>query len=123
MQFHIYDLKPKKTGFPCPVCAYALDSPAADFTICPSCGVEFGYSDAGTTYQVLRKEWIQFGAQWSSPVVAPPSNWNQWSQLIEGGFAYDIPWLNGCVTEYQVGQVPMACVISDLANRGSLITR
>lgn len=80
-------------GFPCPVCGYTLNAPAVDFEICPSCGVEFGYSDAGVSHASLRSEWISYGATWSSSVVHRPPGWNAWRQLIEAGFAYDIPWL------------------------------
>ena len=68
--------------YPCPVCGYGLNKRAVDFIICPSCGVEFGYSDAGTTHHALRGGWIQFGAPWSSFVIPRPKNWNPWTQLI-----------------------------------------
>jgi hypothetical protein len=76
----------------CPVCGYGLPKPAEDFTICPSCGVEFGYSDVGVSHRELRIEWITFGAPWSSVVVPRPYAWNPWDQLIQAGLSYDVPW-------------------------------
>jgi hypothetical protein len=68
--------------YPCPVCAYPLEHPPADFNICPSCGVEFGYSDAGRTYGELRDEWLKYGARWSSTVEPPPIGWNPYLQIL-----------------------------------------
>jgi len=82
-----------QTRYLCPVCGYSLDKPPADFTICPSCGVEFGYSDSGATYRELRLDWIQFGAAWSSRVIRKPIYWNAWSQLIKAGFGSDIAFV------------------------------
>ena len=69
----------------CPVCAYFLEYPPRDFNICPSCGVEFGYSDAGRTYEELRNEWLGSGAQWSSKTEPPPPGWNWLVQLYRSG--------------------------------------
>jgi hypothetical protein len=46
----------------CPVCAYAAPkySPE-DFTICPSCGTEFGYHDSKKSHAELRAEWVERG--------------------------------------------------------------
>ena len=41
--------------YTCPVCAYAaLIYPPEDFTICPSCGTDFGYHDSNKTNAELR---------------------------------------------------------------------
>lgn len=70
----------KKT-YLCPVCGFRLPFAAEDFNICPSCGTEFGYSDSGRTYDNLRKNWLDHGAQWSSLVWEKPSNWSPFEQL------------------------------------------
>lgn len=57
--------------FKCPVCDYAgLDEDPAlqRFNICPRCGTEFGYDDAGPNREdrlsELRAIWIEGGARW-----------------------------------------------------------
>jgi hypothetical protein len=48
----------------CPVCGYdRLEDPPGTFTICPSCGTEFGYDDAFASHAELRAKWLQNGAQ------------------------------------------------------------
>ncbi len=48
--------------YTCPVCGYAcLPSPATDYTICPSCGTEFGYTDFTAGHAQLRAAWIAAG--------------------------------------------------------------
>ena len=82
----------------CPVCGYSkLRRPPEDHLICPSCGTQFGYSDAGTApiYAIharLRAKWISRGANWSSRVVHAPPYWSPWLQLIRAGFAADMPF-------------------------------
>jgi hypothetical protein len=85
----------------CPVCGYdGLRKPPADYAICPCCGTEFGYSDAGPEPQShihasLRKNWINHGATWHSQYTVSPGFWNPWLQLAEAKLAYEIPWLEG----------------------------
>jgi hypothetical protein len=82
----------------CPVCGYDLgfkpwDGDSASFEICPSCGIQFGYTDAagGDTirrqllYQQWRKRWIGQGMPWNS-ASERPAGWNAATQLrnIEG---------------------------------------
>jgi len=76
---------------PCPVCGYGLTKPAADFTICPCCGIEFGYGDAGKSYQELRDEWVEYGTHWSSKVVTQPADWDPWKQLKSAALSYSVP--------------------------------
>jgi hypothetical protein len=97
----------KQREYPCPVCGYGLDTPPADFIICPSSGVEFGYSDVGTTYKELRREWIKFGAHWTSRVVPQPVGWNAWSQLIGAKFAADLPYLKDMKITQETAYVPI----------------
>ena len=74
--------------FRCPVCAYPkLPYPAADYEICPSCGTEFEYHDARRTHAELREQWKASGAKWYSAVVAPPTGWNGYKQLLDGDLA------------------------------------
>lgn len=65
----------------CPVCGFLMRYPARDWNICPSCGTEFGYDDAGRTHQQLRGIWISRGMPWWSPVEAPPIGWSAMEQL------------------------------------------
>ncbi len=69
-------------NYTCPVCGYnELELPPADFTICPSCGTEFGYHDATASIEELRQRWIKRGAPWTSQAAPPPPDWNPWAQL------------------------------------------
>jgi hypothetical protein len=65
----------------CPVCGYLMQYPPKDHHICPSCGTEFGYDDAGRTHAELRAEWLRAGANWWSPVNPRPGNWEPYIQL------------------------------------------
>lgn len=67
--------------FPCPVCNYQMDQAPADWRYCPSCGTEFGYHDAGRTYEQLRTEWIAGGMLWWSPTRNAPLGWDPWRQV------------------------------------------
>ena len=58
--------------FKCPVCYYPYirNDPAKQlYDICPSCGIEYGYEDAGLEgpayyHKQLRKRWIAKGRPW-----------------------------------------------------------
>lgn len=65
----------------CPVCGYPMDDPPSDYNICPSCGTEFGYHDSGTSHEELRRQWVNSGAEWWSPVDQPPERWDPYEQL------------------------------------------
>jgi hypothetical protein len=65
----------------CPVCGYSLECPAADYRICPSCGTEFGYDDAGRTYSELRAAWLRSGARWWSHSRPAPAGWDAYEQI------------------------------------------
>ena len=72
----------------CPVCGYnGLHEPAYDrfgcssFEICPCCGTEFGYQDAGRSHESLRAEWIANGMPWWSDARKAPPDWNPLQQL------------------------------------------
>ncbi len=68
--------------YTCPVCGYnKLQYPADDGMICPSCGTQFGYTDAGVSHDVLFKEWLLGGAHWQSRVISPPPDWNRDEQI------------------------------------------
>lgn len=78
----------------CPVCGYAqLEEPAVDlvgeptYSICPSCGTQFGYDDATRTHDDLRAEWLAGGALWWSEVKPAPSGWTGKAQLDAAGLA------------------------------------
>jgi hypothetical protein len=65
----------------CPVCGFRLMYPATDHRICPCCGTEFGYDDAGRSHEELREVWVENGARWWSPVDPTPPGWNPREQL------------------------------------------
>lgn len=65
----------------CPVCGYLMRYPPAGYHICPSCGTEFGYDDAGRSHAELRAVWLRNGAQWWSPIDPMPSGWDPYMQL------------------------------------------
>lgn len=71
----------------CPVCGFPdLDEPAyhsdlgGSYEICPCCGTEFGYDDAGSSIPELRQRWKDNGCRWWSS-SSPPINWNPALQL------------------------------------------
>jgi hypothetical protein len=79
--------------FLCPVCGYGLDEPAWDGDlpsdeICPSCGIQFGYTDfAGNdpekrkgVWKQWRERWVEEGCRWSS-TNSPPEGWDPRAQL------------------------------------------
>lgn len=60
--------------------------------ICPSCGIEFGYSDAQyyksgdiSVYRNWREQWIKNGMKWThndeDSLREKPQNWNPKEQL------------------------------------------
>lgn len=69
------------TVYTCPVCGCAEleeEPTPTSYEICPQCGVEFGYDDANTLYDVLREGWIAAGRPfWSTRAVGDPA-WNEW---------------------------------------------
>ena len=82
----------------CPVCGYPdLTEPAYDqhgcasFDICPSCGTEFGYDDAGRTHADLRERWVNTGAKWSSSTAKPPAGWDPVAQIRLAGLSTEHP--------------------------------
>lgn len=57
--------------YTCPVCGYdRLRYPPAGYSICPSCGTEFGNDDFGSSYAELRRRWIAGGRKWWSQTVS-----------------------------------------------------
>lgn len=80
--------------YTCPVCAYPkLPEPPRNFSICPSCGTEFGYDDAKVSHTELRHRWIAANAPWFSTARHPSPGWNPWVQLIEGHYEGEVPFL------------------------------
>ena len=78
----------------CPVCGYYLgfeawkDDIYPSDSICPSCGIQFGYTDFDKDksvrkykYRDWRKKWIESGPSWSSVGNPQPFNWNPWEQM------------------------------------------
>src|SRR3954451_143592 len=65
----------------CPVCGYDRLTEPLRWSFCPSCGTEFGYSDRGRSYDVLRASWLREGARWDSEVIPQPPNWDPIAQL------------------------------------------
>lgn len=74
----------------CPVCGYdRLDEPPMGFSICSCCGTEFELDDDELSHYELRKQWIDAGYHWWSPVVNPPIGWNPIGQLRRAGYIED----------------------------------
>jgi len=82
-------------SFICPVCGYPdldelprCESTGGSYEICPSCGIQFGYTDeaAGNKearemlYRKWREEWIEGGMVWKSR-SNPPAGWKPQKQL------------------------------------------
>lgn len=76
----------------CPVCGFAglAEEPHSaengdSYEICPSCGFEFGHSDAseGFTYEQWRASWVTSGANWFSTSRSDEraADWNPEAQL------------------------------------------
>src|SRR5436309_14707425 len=79
--------------YTCPVCGYkGLTEPPRNFSICPSCGTEFGYDDAKLSHAELRWEWILQDAPCFSTARHPQPDWNPWLQLIDAGYDYVVPF-------------------------------
>jgi hypothetical protein len=79
--------------YSCPVCGYQhLVEPAYDehglptFSICPSCGTEFGYDDSATRHSELRRRWIAKRMPWWSSSTPSPPGWDPIGQLKDAGF-------------------------------------
>ncbi len=74
----------------CPVCGFPhltepprSQSGGGSFEICPSCGFQFGVSDAdrGFTHEQWRAAWKKGGCKWSSKQTPPPG-WDAAAQLL-----------------------------------------
>lgn len=66
----------------CPVCGYDnINEPTLKWSICPSCGTQFGLSDNGRTNAQLRRDWIHGGAAWQDDYIQAPRNWSPVNQL------------------------------------------
>lgn len=67
-------------SYTCPVCEWPnlRDDPMEGLhEICPQCGIQFGYWDAGSEHpsvyhKALRERWIAAGRPWHSKVVVKP---------------------------------------------------
>lgn len=71
----------------CTVCGFnGLEEPPVNYTICPSCGTEFGYTDFMRSHEELRQRWEEGGLQWCSTVIPQPPKWNGFKQLLDAGF-------------------------------------
>src|SRR5579863_506886 len=44
------------------MCGYGLECPIEEFTLCPCCCTQFGYSDANRPHAELRRLWIAHGS-------------------------------------------------------------
>lgn len=89
----------RETMYRCLVCGFdELRRPPRDHTICPSCGTQFGLTDAGPEplpeiHAALRQRWIDRGPRWSSRVIAAPPHWNPWNQIVNANLPANITWL------------------------------
>ena len=82
-------------SFTCPACGYSgldkvpwSEKSGGSLEICPSCGIQFGYSDAvggdsvrrQKLYEVWRAKWIADGMIWRGQRERPAA-WNPVAQL------------------------------------------
>lgn len=78
----------------CPECGFLLDRPAwsdagGSFEICPSCGIQFGYTDAAGGDPGRRAQlWLEWrarstgqGCPWNSVGRMPPAAWDPSEQV------------------------------------------
>ena len=73
--------------FQCPVCGFDdISGPRLKWSICPSCGTQFGLTDANRTPGEIRAYWISQGAKWQSTARQRPRNWNPAAQLRTVGY-------------------------------------
>lgn len=74
--------------YTCPVCGYGgLLYPPENYTICPCCYTEFGYTDFNASHAELRRRWAAAGYPWMSErVTSAPSGWDPIEQLKQAGF-------------------------------------
>jgi hypothetical protein len=86
--------------FICPVCRYdKLASPPEDFSICPSCGTEFGYDDNRKSHADLRAAWIENGLSWFDQPA--PIGWSGIDQLRRAGYSFAHPsWMVQAVVNF-----------------------
>lgn len=71
----------------CPVCGYdRINEPSLKWSICPSCGTQFGLSDNCRTWAELRHDWIYDGAAWQDGYIQPPPYWSPISQFRNIGY-------------------------------------
>jgi hypothetical protein len=89
----------------CPVCGYnGLRRPPLNYSICPCCGIEFGYDDIATSHDVLRNEWILNGAKWKSERIPAPDDWSPVTQLLNIGYTATEEDINAmCNTPVKAG--------------------
>ena len=79
--------------YTCPVCGYdEMEEPPESFSICSSCGTEFGSDDFVLDQHdyerklaELRAEWLAAGAPWFDEDTPPPANWNPLKQALRVG--------------------------------------
>ncbi len=76
----------------CRVCGYpSLDEPPIDptgsptYSMCPSCGTQFGADDVERTHDELRAAWVAGGCVWWSEHQPPPEGWSAAEQLKAAG--------------------------------------
>src|SRR5205085_10656218 len=78
----------------CPVCGFQLwfepwNGVSASDEICPSCGIQFGYSDGAggdlerrkEIHREWRKNWVEAGMPWRGIGQSPPKDWKPDAQV------------------------------------------
>ena len=76
----------------CPVCGYdQLEFPPKDFSICASCGTEFGYDDRMLSHAELTEQWVKHGCPWFDVEEQRPFGWQPYLQLIRAGLGWAVP--------------------------------
>ena len=68
-----------------------MPDPPDNYNICPCCGTEFEYTNAGIADEHVRAKWLSKGAPWSSRIIPRPHGWSALRQLAQAGFYTAIP--------------------------------
>jgi hypothetical protein len=92
----------------CPICGYPdIREPSLKWSICPSCGTQFGLTDRGRTHDEIRAMWIAGGARWHSSVVTRPPNWSPLQQLANINYKPTSEDVRAMVSRTEVASVAL----------------
>ncbi len=103
----------------CPVCGFGrCELPPTDYSICGSCGTEFGYDNRILTLAQLREEWIRGGCQWFDAKEPKPPGWDAYCEtlkILAGGARAPQPQSDRDVMHWAQAIV---CEVRDIRDNG-----